>query len=213
MQGVPEPFVVDVDGCLDLSSMQIDPKVTILNGKRALVDANGRTKRPLAELRFLFGDQTLGSLQRPFKVAKGLPLQSFNPIEPPTAFASGRGSFSLLYPVYSLAEKPEPKDVPSSSLPASRPPIQNPALATAASGNAQPFCTWPCICITQLTRCKELSARMRPKSLLNDQILRKAISNMEYNAIPKVAAGTAQSRQIRHMYKWQHSWVRNSIHV
>ena len=114
MQGVPEPFVLDPDGRLDLSSMQIDPKVIIVNGKRALLDSQGHTKRTLTELRDLFGDQELGTMHVPFKVAKGLPLQFFSPIEPPS-FASGSRTSTLLYPVYSLAEaKPDPGSIPTS---------------------------------------------------------------------------------------------------
>lgn len=114
MQGVPEPFVLDPDGRLDLSSMQIDPKVIIVNGKRALLDSQGHTKRTLAELRDLFGDQELGTMHVPFKVAKGLPLQFFSPIEPPS-FASGSRTSTLLYPVYSQAEaKPDPGSIPTS---------------------------------------------------------------------------------------------------
>ncbi len=133
VQGVSEPFVLDADGCLDLTSMQIDPKVTILNGKRALLDSHGRTKRTLAQLRDLFGDPALGTILKPFKVAKGQPLQSFSPVEP-ASYASGSRSSTLLFPVYSLADKSEPTPVPSTSLPASRPPIQTPTLITAPSG-------------------------------------------------------------------------------
>ena len=138
VQGVPEPFVLDADGCLDLTSMQIDPKVTILNGKRALVDSHGRTKRTIAELRDLFGDSALGTILKPFKVAKGPPLQSFSPVEP-ASYASGSRSSTLLFPVYSLADKSEPSTVPSTSLPASRPPIQTPTLITAPSGTSAAF--------------------------------------------------------------------------
>ena len=142
MLGVPEPFVLDSDGCLDLSSMQFsDPKVMIVNGRRGLVDSDGRTKRPLAYLRDILGDQSVGTLQKPLKVAKGLPLQSYSLTEP-SLLASLSRPASLLYPVYSLLERHEPSigpSMPSASLPASRAPIQTPSIPAAPSvGPSQP---------------------------------------------------------------------------
>ena len=135
MQGVPEPFVLDPDGCLDLSSLQFDPKVMIVNGKRGLVGPDGRMKRNLTDIRDILGDHSVGTLHKPFQIAKALPLQSFSLTDQPS-FATVTRSPSLLYPIYSMTEKqPEPGSSapanPSTSMPASRPPIQTPTIPAA----------------------------------------------------------------------------------
>ena len=135
VQGVPEPFVLDPDGCLDLSSLQFDPKVMIVNGKRGLVGPDGRMKRNLTDIRDILGDHSVGTLHKPFQIAKALPLQSFSLTDQPS-FATVTRSPSLLYPTYSMTEKqPEPGSSapanPSTSIPASRPPIQTPIVPAA----------------------------------------------------------------------------------
>ncbi|DBA74113.1 TPA: hypothetical protein ACH3X1_010920 [Trebouxia sp. C0004] len=66
-----DPYVLEVDGRLDLAALQLQPAGIVINSKKGLVDAQtSKTKRSFADIQQkVLHDTTAGSKANPLKVS------------------------------------------------------------------------------------------------------------------------------------------------
>ncbi|KAL0028829.1 hypothetical protein WJX79_010748 [Trebouxia sp. C0005] len=69
-----DPYVIEVDGTLDLAALQLQPATVVINGKKGLVDVqSSKTKRTLADIQDkVLHDATAGSMANPLRISGAL---------------------------------------------------------------------------------------------------------------------------------------------
>ncbi|KAA6426318.1 MAG: hypothetical protein FRX49_03429 [Trebouxia sp. A1-2] len=69
-----DPYVIEVDGTLDLAALQLQPATIVINGKKGLVDVqSSKTKRTLADIQDkVLHDATAGSMANPLRISGAL---------------------------------------------------------------------------------------------------------------------------------------------
>ncbi|DBB04941.1 TPA: hypothetical protein ACH3X3_010222 [Trebouxia sp. C0006] len=75
-----DPYVIEVNGTLDLAALQLQPATVVINGKKGLVDVQtSKTKRTFADIQDkVLHDATAGSMANPLHIS-GASLAGFHP--------------------------------------------------------------------------------------------------------------------------------------